>query len=184
MRVFAAIDLEKKLLDNVKGIQEPLRQTGADVKFVEPENLHFTVKFLGEVQENALEGIVKALENSVSGVKAFRISIEGLRYFGSESHIRTLFLDVKENRERFQGLLNSVDKALDYVRHERHGARPHLTIGRVKSGRNREALMEKIRELSPVKFGEMDVKFMKLKQSLLTKKGPIYSDVKVFELQD
>jgi 2'-5' RNA ligase len=184
MRAFIAIDLDKGLLDNVKEIQKSLRQAGADVKFVEPENLHFTVKFLGKVQENALKSIVKALENSVSGMKAFRISIEGLRYFGPESHIRTLFLDVKENREKFQELLNSVNNGLNYVRHESHEPRPHLTILRVKSRNNREALMEKIRELSHVKLGEMNVKSVKLKQSVLTRSGPVYSDVKVIELQD
>ncbi len=183
MRAFVAIDLDEGLREHVKGIQNSLKETGADVKFVEPGNLHFTVKFLGEVQENALDDMEKALGDSVSGFSPFRIGIEELSYFGSESHIRTLFLDVKEGREKLESLLESVNKALDPFRHESHGARPHLTIGRVKSGENRELLLEKLRELSHVKVGEMDVKFVKLKQSVLTKKGPVYSDVKVFELK-
>ena len=184
MRAFVAIDLDEVLRERVKEVQESLKGTGAGVKFVEPENLHFTVKFLGEVPEQALEEIRKAVERSISGMKAFRISIEGLRYFGSESYIRTLFLDVKENREKLQELLNSVNRALDSFRHESHGPKSHLTIGRVRSGENREALLEKLRELSHVKVGGMDVKFLKLKQSMLTERGPVYSDVKVFELQE
>lgn len=182
MRAFIAIDLERNLAGHVKRMQESLRETGADVKFVEPENLHFTVKFLGEVSEQDLEGISRTVSHSVSGFKPFRIGIDGLAYFGSERHIRTIFLDVKGGRERLQEILSTVNEALDYIRHEDHKPRPHLTIGRVRSSKNREILLEKLRGLSYVKIGEMDVKFVKLKQSVLAKKGPAYSDVKAFEI--
>lgn len=184
MRAFIAIDLEKGLIGRVKEIQELLMGAGADVKFVEPGNLHFTVKFLGEISEQDLGGVKKAMEHSLSGFGPFRIGIEGLSCFGSESHLRTLFLDVKLGRDRLQELLNRVSRELDSFRHEAREPKPHLTMGRVRSGRNREALLERIGELSRVKVGEMDVKSVKLKQSMLTRNGPVYSDLSVFELRE
>ena len=182
MRMFAAVDLDRGLREAVKRVQEELAGAGAGVKFVEPENLHFTVKFLGDIGEGQTSKVSDALEKALSGVEAFRIGIKRVSYFGPKGQARAVFLEVEEGRAQLEGLLESAGRALDCFRHESRAPKPHLTIGRAKSGRNMEELLAKIRELSGVKVGEMDVKLVKLKASSLTEKGPVYSDARVFRL--
>ncbi len=152
------------------------------MKFVEPENLHFTLKFLGEVPEQDVKGVEEKISSVVKGVKQFRLSLERFGYFGKPGYIRSLWIDVGEGKDELVKLIENMNQNLDHIRREVHRANPHLTIGRVKSGRNRDILLREIESLKDVKLGEMPVKFVKLKQSTLTKKGPIYSDLKVFEL--
>lgn len=182
MRLFIAIDLDQNLRSRVEGIENQIRECNCDVKLVEPGNLHFTLKFLGEVPERGVKEIEDRISALVKDVKEFRLSLEGFGYFGKPDYIRSLWIDVVEGRNELVKLIGDMNKDLDNIRREVHAANPHLTIGRVKSGRNKEALLEKINSLKDVKLGEMRVKFVKLKQSTLTGKGPIYSDLRAFEL--
>ena len=182
MRLFVAVDLDRELTEKAAGIGERIRATGADVKLVEPENLHFTLKFLGEVPENQLPEIEGKIGKALEGAKSFRVSIGGFGYFGSPGYIRTLWVDVKEGQEQLLDLMKRVGSALDEVRSEKLKPAVHLTVGRVRSAKNKEQLLREMEALRDVKVGEMSVKEVKLKQSTLTKTGPVYRDVKVFTL--
>lgn len=179
MRCFISIDIDKKIVNKVVGIQKHLRDLNIDVKLVEPENLHFTVKFLGDVNENEVNGIRKSLEDCVRWEGEFKINISGVGYFGSTSHIRTLWLGLNKGEDKLVKLMKKVN---DYVKLGKRSFSPHLTIGRIKSGRNRGILLEFLNESKNVNVGEMDVNVVKLKKSELTKRGPIYSDLAVFRL--
>ena len=80
-------------------------------------------------------------------------------------------------------LAKRMDIVLDHVRREARGPKPHITIGRAKSGRNRDALLSFIKKNKHVKLGYMDVKVVCLKQSVLSREGPHYTDLKVFGLE-
>ncbi len=182
MRLFVAIELDENLRGKVEDIENQIRTCDCDVKFVEPENLHFTLKFLGEVPEQGVKEIEERISALVKGVKQFRLSLEGFGYFGKPDYMRSLWIDVGKGKDELVKLIEGMNQNLNHIRREVHEANPHLTIGRVKSGRNREALLETVNSLKDVKLGEMLVKFVKLKQSTLTKKGPIYTDLRSFEL--
>jgi 2'-5' RNA ligase len=183
MRAFIAIDLDENLRKTVRNVEKDIENLGADMKLVEPENLHITLKFLGEVNEDQVKDIVKIVSDSLKAVRSFPISFQGLNYFGNASYIRTVWIDMKEGKEDMKELIHLMNKNLDHVKHEKNEPSAHLTIGRVRSGRNRDALMRNIQEMSHVKFGEMEVKLVKLKESVLTKKGPIYKDIETFRLE-
>ncbi len=180
MRCFIAIDLDKKLTNKVIGVQKNLQNLNLDVKLVEPENLHFTVKFLGDVNEDGVEMVKKSLQTSLGGERAFSINIKGMGYFGKPSHIKTLWLGLSKGEGELTRLMERVN---DYVKIGESNFSPHLTMGRVKSGRNREALLKFLGESEDVNVGEMNVNEVKLKSSELTNKGPIYSDLAVFNLR-
>jgi len=183
MRLFLAIELEEDIRGKIANIESEIRQKDVDVKFVEPENLHLTLKFLGEVGEDKLSEIESKVSGDLRGVKQFKISIEDFGYFGSPNHIRTLWVDVKEGKDRLIALIEGFNRNLNHIRRENHKPNPHLTIGRVRSGRNREVLLREIERLRGVKIGEFVVKEVKLKKSTLTGQCPIYEDVKVFGLE-
>lgn len=180
MRCFVAIDLDRDLAKHVKEIQSEIGNLDVDVKFVEPENLHFTLRFLGEVDESEIGVIKNSIEGVLKEIGTFKISIQGLGYFGGQKYVRTLWLDVNEGKGEFVKLMKNVNECLGSGK---GNMSPHLTIGRVKSGRNRELLVGFIKKFKDVKMGEMIVKDVKLKKSVLTRSGPVYSDLVVFKLE-
>jgi 2'-5' RNA ligase len=182
MRLFVAIDLNENVIQRLSSVQEKLRSGDFDLKLVEPENLHLTLKFLGEVDENQNAHIEKLVSETVKEFHGFTLSFHGIGYFGNERYMRVIWAGVKEGGEQFVKLVQSLDKKLSFIRKDEHEPSPHLTIARVRSGRNREILVHEVSSLSDVKIGEVHVKEIKLKQSMLTPQGPIYSDVKVFPL--
>ncbi len=179
MRCFIAVDLEKDIAEKVKEIQHKIAKLNVDVKFVEPENLHITLNFLGEVNENELEEIKKPLVQCLKDFHVFKIRISGLGFFGSPNYIRTLWFGLCEGENEFVKLMKSVNECVNIGKSSK---KAHLTIGRVRSGKNRELLANFINKLKDVNVGEMYVKNVKLKKSVLMKKGPIYSDLVVFKL--
>lgn len=174
MRCFIAVDCERKLKDKILGVQRQIEELGADVKFVEPENLHFTLKFLGNVKEHELHAIKKGLKKACEVTVAFMSTVNGLGYFGRGSRISTLWFGVKEGRDHFTRLMNHVN---ENVKAGDKGNHLHLTIGRVKTGKNRDLLINFIRENSSLKIGEMNVNEVSLKSSVLTREGPVYENL-------
>ena len=182
MRLFVAIELDPALRESIRQIEEKIKASGADVKLVEPENLHSTLKFLGEIPEEKLPDIEQKIGRALEGFRQFTVSIEGFGYFGSPGYVRTLWLGVKEGKDEIVELMEAMNRALDSVRKEKLKPSAHLTVGRVRSAKNKEQLLLEIEALKGVKVGGMLVKEVKLKQSTLTKAGPVYRDVKVFPL--
>ncbi|MBM4241208.1 MAG: RNA 2',3'-cyclic phosphodiesterase [Euryarchaeota archaeon] len=183
MRSFLAVDLDENLREKVSEVQKQLTEADAAVKFVEPKNLHFTFKFFGEITEEKANEIIALTEDKVQDKTPFELSIKGLGVFPNMRYIRVLWLGVVDP-EPFSKLLMDFDEnflKLDF-RKERSYI-PHLTIGRVKGAKNKDELISKINELEEAEIGKMQVDKIVLKKSELTPEGPIYTDLKEFELK-
>lgn len=183
MRLFVAVELNEKVIGNIISIQDRLSSKDYDLKIVEPENLHLTLKFLGEVEDKN-EQIERLVSGCVKGFPEFILSFHGIGYFGSERFMKVIWTGVKEGREEYIRLAKKIDSCLSFIREEEREPSPHLTIARVKSVRNVHELAREVLSLRDVKLGESHVKEIKLKQSVLTPQGPIYSDVKAFHLKE
>lgn len=183
MRLFVGIDLDQKAKQVIGDVIERLRSSGSDVKWVSPDNLHVTIKFLGEVRGDDVKEIEKRISDALKGVKKFTMSICEVGYFGRPDHMKVVWVGVKEGKENLIELSKGINKGLIHVRKEDHRFSPHITIGRVRSGRNSEELMKKMDEPRYVKLCEVDVNEIKLKQSVLREDGPVYSDFKTFTLE-
>jgi len=183
MRLFLAVELNNETIRKIDQIENEFKVKDLDIRFVEPKNLHITLKFLGEVDESKMNDVVKKISDDLSGVKQFRVNVEGFGYFGKPNYIRTLWVDIKEGKEQLVMLIKRFNKSLNHIRSDSHKPNPHITIGRIRSGRNKDVLLHETITLRNVKFGELHVKEIKLKKSTLTPKGPLYEDVKVFKLK-
>jgi 2'-5' RNA ligase len=176
VRCFVAVEVEDSfILDAIGRVQSGLIGTGANLKIVERENIHLTMRFLGDVDVRLLDE-VKGLV-SAQRFYAFPMELEGVGVFPNLRRPRVVWVGVTKGVEELKMIYKELERAiLDMgLRPEKRGFRPHITIARIRSGRNREQLVDEVLRSKEEKFGGFEVKQIILKKSVLTPKGPIYS---------
>ncbi|MEM4298409.1 MAG: RNA 2',3'-cyclic phosphodiesterase [Nitrososphaerota archaeon] len=184
MRAFFAIDLNNKaVIGRILEVQRRISLSGADVKHVEPENLHFTIKFLGEISDVQAQDLWRRVSDI--SVSPINITYKGIGSFPSPHRISVIWIGVdREGGEALRSLAHEVEKRLmGLVLGDTKPFQPHLTITRVKSGRNREGLLKVIEALRDVEFGKDTLTALKLKKSDLTPQGPVYTDIYTLRFQ-
>ena len=149
--------------------------TGADLKVVEAENVHLTLKFLGEIPEaRAMEVAGTVREMSFS---PFSFKVEEVGVFPSASRPNVVWAGITDGVAELSRVFQDLETRLSGLGFERERRRfsPHLTICRVRSGRNRAQLVAEIEGLRDMVFGSVNVDRVTLKKSVLTRQGPVYS---------
>ncbi len=179
MRTFIAVDLPNKIKDCLSQIQRNFSSNLAKIKWVEKENLHLTLKFLGELNEAKTNEIKQALSKIKFKPQTVSISESGV--FPSEQYIRVIWVGIKPAGKIIE-LHQKIDSTLAElgIRKENRKFATHITLGRVKFVKDKKALIEKIKSLN-IKTDEFVLDSFKLKKSTLTKQGPIYEDLSVFK---
>jgi len=175
MRTFVACELSH---ERIEAVVEELRFSGADIKFVEPWNRHITLKFLGEIGFEKAERVGGLLEDTCKAFLPLEVELQGVGAFPSERYVRVVWIGVIS--PELVELQRRVEAALLTLGFKREGGYiPHLTIGRVRSAKNKERLRLALEKLRDRRFGKAVIKEVKLKKSELTPKGPVYTDLKV-----
>ncbi|AWR95085.1 RNA 2',3'-cyclic phosphodiesterase [Acidianus brierleyi] len=173
MRLFIAVEI--KQIPTILSLINSIKQTNADVKLVDPENIHLTLAFLGEVEDLKLSRI----EDSMNSVKfsKFNIVLRGTGAFPSISRPRVVWIGIEKgfnNMKDIRAQLVSNLKLNGIKPEDDKEFVPHITIGRVKGPRNLSELSSFIIKNANELYGEMEVNEIKLFKSTLTPKGPIY----------
>lgn len=176
MRLFVALELPVGVRRALGELVRRLASSGADVKWVGEENFHLTLKFLGEVEPARLPELGEALSRVAGETAPFRFTAAGTGAFPSVRRPRVIWVGVDRGRDELRELAGRVDGALAELGFPRED-RPftaHLTVGRVRSPRGGEALVEL---LSSTAFPEREVAVeeMVLFQSVLGRGGPVYT---------
>lgn len=182
IRAFLAIDVDEDLKAGMYKVVKQFRQTDARIKYVELENLHMTLKFFGDIDTEGIDLLSSKIEKVVSGFDKFPIKIKGCGAFPNTNRIKVIWLGLEDD-----ALVRKLHDELDneFVKLGFDGDRKfstHLTIGRMKSAKGKDEVKSKIEEFKDVEIGEMTVDRIVLKKSTLTPHGPIYDDIKIFEL--
>lgn len=183
MRAFVALDIpDPKVLDTMVAFQGELASTGADIKTVEKENIHFTVKFLGEVSQDQareaddrLRGLhLNALVAEVKGVGAFpSVRRPGVVWAGV----------APEQEQRVKAIADAAIAALEGIgQDDRRPFTAHATLARVRSSRGSGGLTQLLQLNAGRAFGEIRLKELKLKSSVLSRQGPTYTDIGAYPL--
>ncbi len=175
MRLFIAVDIDEKLKQKILEVQSKLPKH--DLKLVEPENLHFTLKFLGEQPDDKISEISSILKNIALKYKHFAIQIENIGTFPSENYVRVIWV----GSVGLEKLLLDVHTSLKKFKEEDHKPHPHLTIARVRA--SSPELKNVLSQLADSEIGQMTVTSFVLKKSTLKRTGPVYEDVKRFDLR-
>jgi len=176
-RGFIAIDINAfpKLVEFEKEIKE----TGANVKLVKPENVHITLKFLGDTEETLIDEIERITRDSVKEVNPFNIRLKGTGVFPNQNYIKVIWIGIKQG-DQIGAIAYKIDEQLSKLgfKKEKRGFSPHLTIARVKTAENKEKLLQVIEKYKDAEFASIEINSIKLKKSDLTPKGPIYTTLR------
>lgn len=183
MRTFIALEISAEMKEMLGRIESHLRYAGADVKWVRPEIVHLTLKFLGEINEKKAAEVKAALDAVAKSLRQFDITLKDLGAFPKIEQPRVIWVGLDRGAAESIALAAAVDEALSklgFAREERPFS-PHITIGRVRSPLNKDKLREKIASAGPdfqlCAVPAHRVSAVILFQSTLTPHGPIYTKI-------
>lgn len=176
-RTFICIDLPKNIIPEIEKIQSQIRKKDFVGKLIERENLHLTLKFLGEIPEETLERIKTELKK-ISHEK-FQASIEKIGYFTYRGNPRIIWLKV-ESRE-LENLQKKIDSSLSKLFPKEERFMSHLTIARIKYVKEKEKFYDFLKN---IKFKKINfpVDSFTLKSSVLTTKKAVYKTLEEYKL--
>ena len=177
LRTFIAVAATEEIRRQAEQLAEKLSHTPANVKWVERRNLHWTVKFLGDVDSNEIPSICRAVGTVVGEMPSFEIIAQGAGAFPTLSRPRTVWLGTGQGEEQFISLHDTVDSALAKLdfRSEHRRFRPHMTLGRVRrSPQGIDQLAALIGQHNKFDAGSMIVDELVIFTSQLDRDGPTY----------
>jgi 2'-5' RNA ligase len=184
-RCFIAVELSREIAEGVRKIQTGLRERAEGVSWVRPEGIHLTLKFLGDVDPDRIDKIAGRAETSVKASKPFSIAVRGCGGFPNARHPRVIWIGVDDPNGALTGLQAKVEQGMEemgFAREERR-YRPHLTIGRLRSGTGKGGVAEALEAMKECDLGTMEVREFCLFRSQLKPTGAEYTKLKVMPLK-
>jgi 2'-5' RNA ligase len=176
LRCFVAVEVvDIKVLDNLITLGKALTTTGATVKLVEAQNIHATLRFLGNVSLSRVEEVGELLDEVE--FYPFDVELKGVGVFPNLRRVNVVWVGIERGDVELLNIFNQLEAKLKGIgfKSDRRGFTPHITVARVSSGRNRDALVDVVSDWRDREFGMYRVDAIQLKKSVLTPRGPIYS---------
>ena len=185
IRTFVAVDVNPETRAALSRDLATLRNAFPGVKWSNPDNLHLTLKFLGDVRESDLDELFSALDEAVSGFEPFVIEVGGVGAFPHWRAPRIVWAGCRDGADEAARLGLAVDKACADLGYEpeRRTFQPHLTLGRVKFPADASGLRVAVDALGDCDYGFIDVDAICVYMSELRRAGPVYSPMYTVELQ-
>lgn len=183
MRSFLAIELPETIKKALAEFQQELKKCGSDVRLTRPENIHLTLKFLGNIEEDKADIIAEKIRVTCKGLSVFKLSISGTGVFPNNRAPRVLWAGIELNDE-IKTLQEAIEEAMASLGFERENRRfsPHLTLGRFRSSSGKQAVLDKMDSYRENIFGIMDVNSVLLMRSDLGPGGAKYRKVAELKL--
>jgi len=185
IRSFIAFDIDDEtVIQRLGNAQSLLVKTGADLKLVEPKNIHVTLRFLGSINTSMVDKIHEQMKKVIFA--PFDVKINGLGAFPNERYARVVWAGMVEGASQANDIFHQLEPRIRELGFapDSKGFSPHLTIARVRSGRNKAELEKFLADNKNFEFGSVRAEHLRLKRSDLTPKGPIYSTLREYTPQE
>ncbi|MGD1002598.1 MAG: RNA 2',3'-cyclic phosphodiesterase [Candidatus Brocadiia bacterium] len=179
MRAFVAVEMAEPIREALSALIGDLRRLDAPVKWVEAQNIHLTLKFLGSVPDASVARAVEILRECADGMGPFSLEIAGAGGFPDLKRPRVIFVCAADQPPVAAELARRLNEQMAEIGAERDD-RPyqnHITLGRVREPRHLAQLTQRLESLQGKSFGSMQAAELTLMESRLTPAGPIYSPV-------
>ena len=175
MRAFIAIDLPEKIKSKIADIQRGLGRIDLSCKWVQPKNMHLTLKFLGEINPSGLEEIKDAISRCAACFKTFETGLQEFGFFPNEKRPRVFFISTS-CADTLKSMADNLEDKLEPLGFQKEGRfKSHITLARIKQPKNIDCLL---RELKNISLGEtFAVGEIALYKSTLTPEGAIYEKI-------
>ena len=183
-RIFVAVPLDENLRDAILDLQRHLEGAGAVARWTRREQLHFTLRFLGEISLAQVARVKVAAREAAGRIGPFTVTLQGLGAFPSLHRPQVVWAGVEEGKEPLQALAGRLQEALARQRFpdEPRPFRPHLTLARVKSTRNWGELVRALSAFKDEGIGTQQIDTLVVFESHLTPKGPQYTPLEEVRL--
>ncbi len=184
LRSFLAIELPAAILHRIGEVQEYLKSSKADVRWVNPENIHLTLKFFGNIEESQIDSIIKMIEKPAHATPPIVINARGIGAFPGLKNPRVIWVGLTDERKDLISFQKRLDEALRHTgfQPEDRPFHPHLTLGRTRSNRGKDELVRGMDRYREETFGSFQVDRVVLFKSDLTPRGSIYTKLREVSL--
>ena len=189
MRVFIATDIDEEVRKGLADLQAELQSKvdikKSDVKWVNPKNIHLTLKFLGEIKDKDVVEVCNITKEAAGRHKAFELSAESVGCFGGKS-ARVLWVGTGKGRENLLELQKDLEQQLDSAGWpaEKRRFSGHLTLCRIRNPKAGARLAETAEGYKDFKLGTISVDSTSVYQSQLTPSGPIYTVLGNYKMRE
>jgi 2'-5' RNA ligase len=188
MRVFIAIDIDKDVRGALSDLQQQLRRQSdikkSDAKWVEPDNIHLTLKFLGEVKDDRIVEVCKIVEGVAGMHRSFELNVESVGHFGGKS-ARVLWVGTGKGSDELFQLQKDLQQQLSLAGwpEEPREFAGHLTLCRIRNSKAGAKLAQLSEQYRDFKLGVISAESVSVYQSHLTPTGPVYTVLGNYKLQ-
>jgi 2'-5' RNA ligase len=184
VRSFLAIELPEPILRKIGEVQGDLSATRAEVRWTNPEKIHLTLKFFGNIEESRIDPISKSIEEPIRNTLRFSLKVRGVGAFPHLKNPRVIWVGLVDEREILTPLQRQIEICFEKIgiQAEDRPFHPHLTLGRMKSSRGKEELVGRMERYREVEFGDFQVERVVLFKSDLRPSGPIYTSLREMKL--
>jgi RNA 2',3'-cyclic 3'-phosphodiesterase len=180
IRVFIAIRIPHDIQAKLREVQAKLKKADVQVTWVAPESIHLTIQFLGNISEEQVPQIIAQLQESVKLVKPFQLQVGYAGAFPNLNYPRVIWVGITDDETgSLKTLQEDVSARLAQLGFEAEEGRfkPHLTVGRVRSQKNRSTLLRAIEGVTNIWLGDISVAALYLVRSELKPSGAEYTDL-------
>jgi RNA 2',3'-cyclic 3'-phosphodiesterase len=176
MRTFIAIDIPREIKDKIYELQSKLKELDLKASYPHKKNLEITLAFLGEKTEEEIRDIKEKLSNIK--IKKFGIKLKNLGSFPNINIMNNVWVGIES--DYISSLVSEICKSIDFKLDKPFN--PHITLCRIKTNKNVGLIREFILKNKNIELGSFKAEGFVLKKSTLTKDGPSYNNIKIFEL--
>jgi len=183
IRAFVAIKIDPGAAQRISAARSQLEKNFPGIRWVGPENLHLTLKFLGQVDDDKITPVEDSLERALRSMPCFGVSCRGLGVFPDIRRAKVLWVGLEGGPlARLAAIVEGALEPLGFAREKRE-FRPHLTIGRWRDSAGRpDLLRQELERRRREEFGSSQINEVILFQSVLKQDGAVHTPLKVFRL--
>ena len=177
LRIFLALELDNSIKKQLIRLQQRLSAVGADVRWVHKDHIHLTMKFLGDLTDQMAVDVCRLCQNIAAQFDPFEFGVRGAGCFSNHSRPRVLWVGIADPSGSVRRLHERIETTLGPLglRRELRAFRPHVTLGRVRSGKNAQDLRSAVKKNEDFEAGIQAAKEITIFSSQLSPDGPLHT---------